>query len=152
MSVLIYPLCFFICQKQHLIPLHNHKSSKNHCFLTFWRLIWFLLSHISSIFLRISTSPSSPIPVFETQVKCWNVYQDHSNDFRHFLISAERGTTFRIWRFSLTWQPGPCLSRQQFLDSDFSVTAGDCSKERKSKRRTRIKVQNQGWKLLLPFG
>lgn len=140
MSVLIYLLCFFICQKQHLILMHNHKSSKNYCFLTFWRLIWFLLSHISSIFLRISTSPSSPIPIFETQVKCWNVYQDHGNDFRHFSISAERGTTLRIWHFSLTWQPGPCLSRQQFLDNDFSVTAGECSKERKSKRRTRIKV------------
>lgn len=81
-------------------------------------------------------SVQAPIPVFETQVKCWNVYQDHSHDFRHFSIPAERGTAFS---FSLTWQAGLRLSRQ-LLDRDFSVTAGEHSKERKSRWITRIKA------------
>lgn len=82
-------------------------------------------------------SVQAPIPIFETQVKCWNVYQDHSHDFRHFSIPAEKGTAFS---FSLTWQPGPHLSKQQLLDRDFSVTDGERSKERKSKWITRNKV------------
>lgn len=89
--------------------------------------------------VHINKSLSSPIPIFETQVKCWHVYQDLSNDFRHFSIPAEKGTTSI---FFLTWHPGSQISRYQFLDRDFSVTAGERSKERKSNDQwiTRIKA------------
>lgn len=59
------------------------------------------------LFLAYQHKPQYSIPIFETQVKHWNVFQDHSIDFRHFSIPAERGITFRIWHFLQHSSQGP---------------------------------------------
>lgn len=67
MSALLSSLCFLRYQKQQdHIPPHSLKAGKNNCCPAFWGQIRTPLSHISSLFLCISTSPSAPTPIFNT--------------------------------------------------------------------------------------